>query len=80
LNRQDAKCAKATPNEATKIGLHFPRSHFSSVSLGELGVLAVKKPLHSGYCHPFSLVPRKTQYGRWKDVKGCAFAPCSEEF
>jgi hypothetical protein len=51
LNRQDAKCAKETQDESPEISFRASKLRFPSVWLGELGVLAVKQPLHSGFCH-----------------------------
>jgi hypothetical protein len=51
LNRQDAKCAKETQDESAEISFRASKLRFPSVWLGELGVLAVKQPLHSGFCH-----------------------------
>jgi hypothetical protein len=51
LNRQDAKCAKETQDESPEISSRASKLRFPSVWLGELGVLAVKSPLHSGFCH-----------------------------
>jgi hypothetical protein len=51
LNRQDAKCAKETQDECPEISFLASKLRFPSVWLGVLGVLAVKQPLHSGFCH-----------------------------
>jgi hypothetical protein len=51
LNRQDAKCAKETQDVSPEMSFRASKLRFPSVWLGELGVLAVKQPLHSGFCH-----------------------------
>jgi hypothetical protein len=51
LNRQAAKFYKESQNGGSEISFHAPISRFSSVSLGALGVLAVKIDLHPEFSH-----------------------------
>jgi hypothetical protein len=56
LNRQDAKCAKETPDDSPEISFRASNLRFPSVWLGELGVLAVENLFIPDFATKLSLV------------------------